>query len=760
MRHGFGRAGALLWLACLLVASAYLGWRVASGLDLQTSLLGLLPRAQQSAVLEQARQAIAERFSRRIVLLLGHRDPARAHAAATALAEALTREGLAGTVTATVDRAAQERLGAFYFPYRAGLLSDADRAALLGGEGRRLADRAMGTLFSPAGVADRGLLARDPFLLMPSWFTALRLPQSGLVLEEGHLVAKDAGITWAFVSASLSADPFALTVQDRLTSVLEAALPADIAVLRTGAVFYAGEGARRAMGESSAIGAVSMLATVAMLLGVFRRVRPMLLGVLAVGAGIILAFAVCLWWFSGLHSIALLFGASLIGVAVDYALQYFAEYFDPDAGLPAERLRRVLPGVAIGLATTLIGYLTLMLAPVPGLRQIALFSVVGLAGSFLTVVLWYPLLDRPGTLRHGRRMLALADAPARFWTGPRWRRLRPVALLGLLACALAGLPRLRVDDDVRRMQAMSADLRRQEAEIERLTGAPAAAQFLLVRGTNAEAILRTQERLMPQLVRALQEGALDGFVAPAQFVPSQARQAENRELVEWELLAPHLGRYVDAIGFTDPVQPAPALPLLPAMLPEEGALSLVRALLLDEQSQLVLLQGVRDTAAVRATLAREPEVAVISLADDWSALFASYRIQAIWLLGLSVLLMAPLLIWRYRRGVVRVLAPSLLAVLLAPPIAALFGLPFTFFGAMALVLILSIGVDYAVFCAETAPARRQVNMLAVALAAGSTILSFGMLAASQVFAVHAFGLTMLIGITIAFLLAPLARRPE
>jgi predicted exporter len=107
-------------------------------------------------------------------------------------------------------------------------------------------------------------------------------------------------------------------------------------------------------------------------------------------------------------------------------------------------------------------------------------------------------------------------------------------------------------------------------------------------------------------------------------------------------------------------------------------------------------------------------------------------------------------------GGLRVMAPSLLAVALAPLFAALAHVAFTFFNAMALVLVLSIGVDYSVFCRETYGARKPVTMLAIVLAALSTILSFGMLAFSRVFAVHAFGMTMLIGIFMAFLFAPLA----
>jgi predicted exporter len=102
--------------------------------------------------------------------------------------------------------------------------------------------------------------------------------------------------------------------------------------------------------------------------------------------------------------------------------------------------------------------------------------------------------------------------------------------------------------------------------------------------------------------------------------------------------------------------------------------------------------------------------------------------------------------------------PPMLAVALAPAFRALAGGTFSFFDAMALVLVLSIGVDYAVFCAETKGERKSVTMLAVVLAASTAVMSFGLLALSKVAAVHHFGATMLVGIVSSFLLAPLARR--
>src|SRR5207302_9917053 len=111
---------------------------------------------------------------------------------------------------------------------------------------------------------------------------------------------------------------------------------------------------------------------------VFRAVRPLLLSLLAIAVGILCALAATLAVFGQVHAIALLFGVSLIGISVDYSLQYFCEYFDRDAASGHERLGRVLAGLALGLGTTVIGYMTLHLAPLPGLQQVATFSASAL----------------------------------------------------------------------------------------------------------------------------------------------------------------------------------------------------------------------------------------------------------------------------------------------------------------------------------------------------------------------------------------------
>ncbi len=91
-------------------------------------------------------------LSHRIVFLVGDTAPDRAADAARKLSAALRHSGLITSITSQTDPAALKRMGAAYFPYRAGLLSGADRAALASGNGQNLVARALSVLYGPTGM--------------------------------------------------------------------------------------------------------------------------------------------------------------------------------------------------------------------------------------------------------------------------------------------------------------------------------------------------------------------------------------------------------------------------------------------------------------------------------------------------------------------------------------------------------------------------------------------------------------------------------
>ncbi len=79
---------------------------------------------------------------------------------------------------------------------------------------------------------------------------------------------------------------------------------------------------------------------------------------------------------------------------------------------------------------------------------------------------------------------------------------------------------------------------------------------------------------------------------------------------------------------------------------------------------------------------------------------------------------------------------------------------FSLFNLFALLLVLGIGIDDAVFF-FLAEDKRACTSLAVTLSALTTLLAFGLLAVSSTQIVHAFGFTVATGIFTALMCAPL-----
>jgi predicted exporter len=747
---------AIIWLVVILWAGGYLGIHAWKGIAFRTDLLSLLPADATTQSNHALAGGLMDKAARRFVLVVGHKDRDAARTASGEIEKQLTTANLATLQSVGPDHL--KAMGALYFPHRRGLLASVDRDALLAGNSQAIVDRALAQTYSVGSFADAHLLKQDPFLLFPAFLTALPAPSSRLAADDGYLSVKSGGVTWILITGEIIGDPYALDVQERFTEILEQAVSAaaklapGVIVKRTGAIFFAAQGSHAGLRETSTLGTIAAVGTIVLLIGAFRRVGPLFMNLMAVVIGIGAGLSANLWFFDEIHIATLLFGVGLTGVAVDYGIHYSATIFDPLRPTPWQRLQEVLPGITLGLLTTLIGYAILLAAPFPALRQVAVFSIVGLSASFLTVILWFPFLDRGRAPSYGRQLLRFAHVFWHIWENPRLRRVCRLSLILLIGLAGLGLMRFTVSDDVRRMQSLDAGLMSEQADIQALTGTSGALQFVAIEAADDELALQLSEKVAPILDRLVVERALTAHRGPADFVPSLKRQAENAALadrLDWERQAQQLGLAASVKPDVSPLELRQAL--------ASGSLPFLQDLIPAPGRHVIALDGVKDPSAIRAALAGMDGIRFLDPAGDFSERLGVYRYRAMWLIGLSALLMVLPLAWRYGlRGGLVVLLPPVSALLLTPPLIALTGEPISFFHMMGLILVLAIGVDYATFCAETDQAHRPVTMLAVLLDMITTLLSFGVLAFSSVFAVHAFGLSMLLGILIAFLLAPLA----
>ncbi|MFT7583552.1 MAG: putative exporter, partial [Myxococcota bacterium] len=106
--------------------------------------------------------------------------------------------------------------------------------------------------------------------------------------------------------------------------------------------------------------------------------------------------------------------------------------------------------------------------------------------------------------------------------------------------------------------------------------------------------------------------------------------------------------------------------------------------------------------------------------------------------------------------------PAVLAAAVTVAVLSLLGRPLNILSLTALLMIVSMGVDYGVFLAE-APGRDgggegdahlRATLVALVVACVSTVLGFGLLALSDHPALSSLGLTAGVGVTASVLIAP------
>ncbi len=370
--------------------------------------------------------------------------------------------------------------------------------------------------------------------------------------------------------------------------------------------------------------------------------------------------------------------------------------------------------------------------------------------------------SRPATADAGAaQRLAFIDGFYEIWEADRWRHIR-WAMAGLVLAGVAiGVFRLNFDDDIRKLQALSRPLSAQQQQIFSLTGSSIAAQYLLIHAPDDETALQYEERLAPILARLKAEHVLGNVQMPAAFVPSASRQAADEALLRERLLTPLLSEHWRALGLdpgTAPAAPATG-PLTLEQILKPGGPPLVKDLILAPGLHAGALQGLTQPQQLAEAIKAIPNVRFISPAEDFSALLGKYRVRALWLTILSFAAILAGLALRY--GIVgagRIMFPPLVVIIATPLLLAAFGQSISLFHVMGLVLLLAISVDYAIFFGEMQGRRSRVTMFGVLIAASTTQLSFGLLILSGMPAMQHIGATMLLGITIAVLLSPLARR--
>jgi len=749
---------ALLWgIACLILLGVLL--TLLPQARLNSSVLAMLPKQTLGAIPPSLNDGFMQRLDRQLVWLVSPGKKADLQVARSWLSLLQKSQALA-EVKGPMDADSQQAWGAFFWQHRNGLIDSDTRARLQNG-GEAQAQWILSQLYSAFSGVSGKELQNDPLMLMRGSQLAMAKNGQRLRLMDGWLAAQDEqGNYWYLLHGELAGSSFDMqqthqlvTTLNTLEGELKAQYP-QAQLLSRGTMFYSDYASQQAKRDVSTLGVATLLGVILLIVAVFRSLRPLLLCLISIGIGALAGTVVTLLIFGELHLMTLVMSMSIIGISADYTLYYLTERMVHGAETsPWQSLSKVRNALLLALLTTVAAYLIMMLAPFPGIRQMAVFAAVGLSASCLTVIFWHPWLCRGLPVRPVPAMVLMLR-----WLAA-WRRNKKLSVglpVALALFSLAGLATLRVDDDISQLQALPQDILAQEKAITALTGQSVDQKWFVVYGQSAQQTLERLEAFTAALEQAKKEGWLGGY----RTIPLNSLARQQQDLSLLKNAAPAVTKALNNAGLATVNAELNAMPVTVdawlASPASEGWRLLWLTLANGESGVLVPVEGMKDSAALNTLSTQYTGVAWVDRKSSFDELFALYRhiLTGLLLVALAVIACGAVVRLGWRKGLIS-LVPSVLSLGCGLAVLALSGHAVNLFSLLALVLVLGIGINYTLFFSNPR-GTPLTSFLAITLAMLTTLLTLGMLVFSATQAISSFGIVLVSGIFTAFLLSPLA----
>ena len=505
---------------------------------------------------------------------------------------------------------------------------------------------------------------------------------------------------------------------------------------------------------------LSILATAALclvLLLVYRKPRVLLLATMPIGMGFLMGLAVASLAFDSVHGITLAFGFTLMGIAVDYPLHLFSH---ARLGGPAA-ISGIWSTMRLGAISTCLAYVALAMSGSEGLAQLGVFTTVGVGTAALVTRYWLPVL----LPAEGTQTAAVSALHKPYLNYSPAAAILLFALVALQVTERSGL----WDDRLSSLSPVPESRLLADMALRSAAGTPDMRYQLVTHDTSLESLLVAGEAAERRLQDAADDGLLRGWRSVSQLLPSHELQRRRQAAIpDGPTLRSRLGEAVSRTPFrADAFAPFLDAAAAARKLPPLDATDLQGTLLqpwLD--SHFLELRG--RWVALTSVIGPSPEALskrvqswgtnaeLVDLRQSSVELMQRYRTGAITTVSLAALAIV-ILIWFQRRGpgqivwIVLTVTASLAATV---AIVSAFHHQLTVIHLVALLLVLGLGLDYALFLSRTeSGAARGCTNQAVLACAMSTTVAFGILAASSIPVLKFIGLTVATGSACSYVLA-------
>ncbi|HEY8398791.1 MAG TPA: 1-acyl-sn-glycerol-3-phosphate acyltransferase [Flavihumibacter sp.] len=560
--YRFFRAHRLLFWCCFagfIAVTALL----ASRIRLEEDITSIIPRDEKTSALNEIFQQ--SKVLDKMILTLGtDNETAPDPDSLVGLAGELTdsiNEQLAPWVKEIAREVKEETTLQLFDAVHAHLpifLEEKDYASLDSltqpGKVRETLERNYSTLRSPAGLAFKQFIARDPAGIASPALRKLQLLQYDQQFElyDNHIITRDGRqlvlfITPVYPKNNTAENAIFLGGLDRLIDRFQARHP-DFSVTYYGGTAVAVGNAVQLRKDTLVTQGITVVLLVLFLALYFRRFyAPVLILVPAI-MGSLLALAVLALMKGSISVIALATGSIILGIAVNYSLHVFNHFRHQP--IMEEVLRDLAHPMTIGSITTIGGFLCLRWVQSDMLRDLGLFAAISLIGASLSSLIFLPHLIRPkkSTGKLGDNTAKLESSGAgeeeslagentekRGWLDrvAHYRlesNTKLVFGIGALTIFFAFfINKVGFEPDMNKMNFMSEKLRKAEQEVNRLNAFALQSVYIVSSGSDLQEALSRNEKVVERLNNLSSTGIIKKYSGLSSILISDSLQKARLE---------------------------------------------------------------------------------------------------------------------------------------------------------------------------------------------------------------------------------------
>ena len=479
--------------------------------------------------------------------------------------------------------------------------------------------------------------------------------------------------------------------------------------------------------------------------------------------------------YKSISAITMGFGSVILGVSVDFAVHvYFALRSGGES--PGETIKEVSRPVIFGGLTSLTAFGVLLFSNLPGQRQLAVFSLIGLGTALVFCLLVLPQATRTSSAEKKFKwpVYKMSYIKSRF-----------VLVIWVGVMLLSGWHAMQIsfDGDLRSLNLVTKEIHSDEIMMQKTWGDIKGRAIIFSGGRDMDSALRKNDRLFTFLK---DNRIAQPLTSLAPILPSPDKQKENRRIWNafWNedrraFLREMLETEGSALGFSkgafDPFLQRLASRAVPVTLDDLRVAGLGEALdsmivragdkfrlitLVPDTKEMIDLMSAFSSDAENIRLvsqARFGDMISKSLGDDF--------IRFIFMASLGVIIFL-ILIFRKPKKIASALVPVVTGLVFMAGVMGFLGMKFNLFNIVASILVIGLGVDYGIFmvCRLTEDYDHSTER-AVLVSGLTTLAAFGALVLARHPALHSIGVTVLFGIGMAipsalFVIPAIYRRSE